>query len=82
MTQAKTGTGEHRHASVVAREADFAEVADPKNPHIVYTASVVTWKSTDRQNLQGFAARRVATTITASGSIEQLNTMPIASDQA
>jgi photosystem II stability/assembly factor-like uncharacterized protein len=30
------------------RAADFAEVkADPKNPDIVYSANVVTWKSTD-----------------------------------
>ena len=30
------------------RESDFAEVkVDPKNPDVVYTASVVTWKSTD-----------------------------------
>ncbi|MBK8490610.1 MAG: glycoside hydrolase [Saprospirales bacterium] len=30
------------------RGSDFAEVkADPKNPDIVYTANVVTWKSTD-----------------------------------
>ena len=33
---------------VTSRESDFAEVkVDPKNPDIVYTASVVTWKSTD-----------------------------------
>jgi photosystem II stability/assembly factor-like uncharacterized protein len=33
---------------VTARESDFAEVkVDPKNPDIVYTASVVAWKSTD-----------------------------------
>ena len=33
---------------VATRESDFAEVkVDPKNPDIVYTASVVTWKSTD-----------------------------------
>ena len=33
---------------VSSREADFAEVkVDPKNPDIVYTASVVAWKSTD-----------------------------------
>ncbi|MEO7085416.1 MAG: glycoside hydrolase [Gemmatimonadaceae bacterium] len=33
---------------VVSRASDFAEVkVDPKNPNIVYTASVVTWKSTD-----------------------------------
>ena len=33
---------------VSSREADFAEVkVDPKNPDVVYTASVVTWKSTD-----------------------------------
>jgi len=30
------------------RGSDFAEIkADPKNPDIVYTANVVTWKSTD-----------------------------------
>ena len=35
-------------ARVATRESDFAEVkVDPKNPDIVYTASVVTWKSTD-----------------------------------
>jgi len=33
---------------VTARESDFAEVkVDPKNPDVVYTASVVAWKSTD-----------------------------------
>ena len=33
---------------VAGRASDFAEVkVDPKNPDIVYTASVVTWKSTD-----------------------------------
>ena len=33
---------------VATRESDFAEVKiDPKNPDIVYTASVVTWKSVD-----------------------------------
>jgi len=33
---------------VSTRESDFAEVkVDPKNPDVVYTASVVTWKSTD-----------------------------------
>ncbi len=33
---------------VTEREDDFAEVkVDPKNPDIVYTASVVTWKSVD-----------------------------------
>ena len=33
---------------VATRESDFAEVkVDPKNPDIVYTASVVTWKSID-----------------------------------
>ncbi len=33
---------------VTDRASDFAEVkVDPKNPDIVYTASVVTWKSTD-----------------------------------
>ena len=33
---------------MTARESDFAEVkVDPKNADIVYTASVVAWKSTD-----------------------------------
>jgi photosystem II stability/assembly factor-like uncharacterized protein len=33
---------------IVGRPSDFAEVkVDPTNPEIVYTASVVTWKSTD-----------------------------------
>src|SRR5262249_12293266 len=33
---------------VSSRESDFAEVkVDPTNPDIVYTASVVTWKSID-----------------------------------
>jgi photosystem II stability/assembly factor-like uncharacterized protein len=33
---------------VSTRESDFAEVkVDPKNPDVVYTASVVTWKSID-----------------------------------
>ncbi len=33
---------------IVTRGDDFAEVkVDPKNPDIVYTASVVAWKSTD-----------------------------------
>ena len=33
---------------VAGRASDFAEVkVDPKNPDIVYTASVVTWKSID-----------------------------------
>jgi len=45
--------GEHWYrattdARVATRESDFAEVkVDPKNPDVVYTASVVTWKSTD-----------------------------------
>ncbi|MGH7618505.1 MAG: WD40/YVTN/BNR-like repeat-containing protein, partial [Gemmatimonadaceae bacterium] len=45
--------GEHWHLAttdnrVSTRESDFAEVkVDPKNPDIVYTASVVTWKSVD-----------------------------------
>ncbi len=45
--------GENFHLSttdnrVSTRESDFAEVkVDPKNPDIVYTASVVAWKSTD-----------------------------------
>src|SRR5439155_4772507 len=35
-------------ARVTARESDFAEVkVDPKNADIVYTASVVAWKSVD-----------------------------------
>ena len=48
--------GEHWHmvgtdARVTNREQDFAEVkVDPKNPDIVYTASVVAWKSTDGGN--------------------------------
>ncbi len=38
-------------ARVTSREDDFAEVkVDPKNPDIVYTASIVTWKSTDGGN--------------------------------
>ena len=33
---------------VAGRASDFAEVkVDPKNPDVVYTASVVTWKSVD-----------------------------------
>ncbi|MEO7996586.1 MAG: glycoside hydrolase, partial [Gemmatimonadaceae bacterium] len=33
---------------VATRESDFAEVkVDPKNPDVVYTASVVAWKSVD-----------------------------------
>jgi photosystem II stability/assembly factor-like uncharacterized protein len=33
---------------VTSRGSDFAEVkVDPKNPDIVYTASIVAWKSTD-----------------------------------
>src|SRR5262245_9156546 len=33
---------------VTARESDFAEVkVDPKNADVVYTASIVAWKSTD-----------------------------------
>jgi photosystem II stability/assembly factor-like uncharacterized protein len=38
------------------RGSDFAEVkADPKNPDIVYSANVVTWRSTDGgQNWTGF----------------------------
>lgn len=45
--------GEHWYRAtndsrVSTRESDFAEVkVDPKNPDIVYTASVVAWKSTD-----------------------------------
>jgi photosystem II stability/assembly factor-like uncharacterized protein len=45
--------GEHWYRAttdtrVSTRESDFAEVkVDPKNPDIVYTASVVTWKSVD-----------------------------------
>ncbi len=48
--------GEHWHmvgadARVTSREQDFAEVkVDPKNPDIVYTASIVAWKSTDGGN--------------------------------
>jgi len=35
-------------ARVVSRGSDFAEVkVDPKNPDIVYTGSIVAWKSTD-----------------------------------
>ena len=35
-------------ARVVSRASDFAEVkVDPKNPEIVYTGSIVAWKSTD-----------------------------------
>ncbi|HEX5475606.1 MAG TPA: hypothetical protein VFX12_13185 [Vicinamibacterales bacterium] len=35
-------------ARVVTRGDDFAEVkVDPRNPDIVYTASIVAWKSTD-----------------------------------
>lgn len=35
-------------ARVTSRESDFAEVkVDPKNPDVVYVASVVAWKSTD-----------------------------------
>jgi len=35
-------------ARVVSRASDFAEVkVDPKNPDIVYTGSIVAWKSTD-----------------------------------
>jgi photosystem II stability/assembly factor-like uncharacterized protein len=35
-------------ARVVERADDFAEVkVDPKNPDIVYTASIVAWRSTD-----------------------------------
>ena len=38
-------------ARVTSRESDFAEVkVDPKNPDVVYTASVVAWKSTDGGN--------------------------------
>lgn len=38
-------------ARVTTREQDFAEVkVDPKNPDIVYTASVVAWKSIDGGN--------------------------------
>lgn len=38
-------------ARVTSREDDFAEVkVDPKNPDVVYTASIVTWKSTDGGN--------------------------------
>ena len=45
--------GEHWYRAttdtrVATRESDFAEVkVDPKNPDVVYTASVVTWKSID-----------------------------------
>jgi photosystem II stability/assembly factor-like uncharacterized protein len=48
--------GEHWHmvgtdARVTTRESDFAEVkVDPKNADVVYTASVVAWKSTDGGN--------------------------------
>jgi photosystem II stability/assembly factor-like uncharacterized protein len=36
------------HPLVVSRGSDMAEVkVDPKNPDIVYTASIVSWKSTD-----------------------------------
>ncbi len=38
-------------ARVTTRESDFAEVkVDPKNADIVYSASIVTWKSTDGGN--------------------------------
>lgn len=38
-------------ARVTTRESDFAEVkVDPKNPDVVYTASVVAWKSIDGGN--------------------------------
>jgi photosystem II stability/assembly factor-like uncharacterized protein len=45
--------GEHWYRAtndtrVSTRESDFAEVkVDPKNPDVVYTASVVAWKSVD-----------------------------------
>ena len=45
--------GEHwtkitENALVVSRGSDMAEVkVDPKNPDVVYTASIVAWKSTD-----------------------------------
>ena len=36
-------------ARVTTRESDFAEVkVDPKNPDVVYVASVVAWKSAAR----------------------------------
>ena len=36
---------------VAGRPSDFAEVkVDPRNPDVVYSASVVTWKSTDGGN--------------------------------
>lgn len=38
----------NKDARLWGRGSDFAEVkADPKNPDIVYSANVVTWKSTD-----------------------------------
>ena len=44
----ETFTRSSDDARIVSRASDFAEVkVDPKNPDIVYTGSIVAWKSTD-----------------------------------
>jgi photosystem II stability/assembly factor-like uncharacterized protein len=44
----ETFTKATEDARVVSRASDFAEVkVDPKNPDVVFTASIVAWKSTD-----------------------------------
>ena len=63
--------GQRGHAASPSASDDFAEVkVDPKNPDVVYTASMVVWKSTDggQDVHRRSAARRAATTTTASGS--------------
>ena len=47
-TPARAGTASNNDPRVANAPSDFAEVkVDPKNPDIVYTGSIVTWKSTD-----------------------------------
>ena len=47
-TPASPGSARHEDVRVTTRGDDFAEVkVDPKNPDIVYTGNIVTWKSTD-----------------------------------
>ena len=48
MTRESTGSARPKMIRVTTRGDDFAEVkVHPKNPDIVYTGSIVTWKSID-----------------------------------
>ena len=61
---------------VTSRGSDFAEVkVHPKNPDIIFTGSIVTWKSTDGgKTFTAFRGAPAATTTTASGSTPTIPT--------